>query len=66
MWMRLCVDVEQNGNVRGWSVERRDEWGRTNSILVGPVGPFDTAQEALDAAHLAALDNWGAQGALFA
>ena len=65
MWRRLCVDVEQNGNVRGWSVEQHDEWGRIVGILVGPVGPFDTAEEALREAAARWLDTWGVPMRLF-
>jgi hypothetical protein len=65
VWVRLCVDVEQNGNVTGWSVERHDEWGRRIGVLCGTPGPFDTVEEALRYAQARALDRWGEQGALF-
>lgn len=65
MWIRLCVDVEHNGNPRGWSWEQRSETGPIR-IHVGPQpGPFDTAEECLAAARKSVLDVLGEQVSLF-
>lgn len=50
MWRRLCVDVDQDGNVLGGSVELREQTDRSVTVIdVMPVGWGDirTPIEAL-------------------
>lgn len=65
MWLRICVDLDMSGNVRGWSYERRNDAG-PDLIHVGAApGPFDTPEEAFAAARNHAVDRFGTQMPLF-
>lgn len=65
MWLRICVDVEMNGQVRGWSYERRSESGPDLIHVGGEPGPFDTPDEAFAAARNHAVDRFGEHLSLF-
>ena len=60
-WMRVCVDVGQDGNAQGYSVERYEEWERT-AVLVGalPDEPM-TAEAAFVLGNTTAVERWGVQ-----
>jgi hypothetical protein len=64
MWYRVCVDVTPRGEVRGWSIEVRDEEGIV-TVLVHPVGPFESPAEILQEALAEAYGRWGVQDTLF-
>lgn len=64
MWSRLCVDVDNRGNVRGCSVEMHDTDGPT-TVWTTAIGPFDDAHAALETALLWQRQHLGAQATLF-
>lgn len=49
MWTRLCIDVDDRGDVRGISIERHDGDGPT-TVWTTSVGPFDDPHQALETA----------------
>lgn len=64
MWSRLCVDVDDRGNVRGCSVEVHDLDGPT-TIWTTSVGPFDDEHAALQTALDYLRSHIGTQTTLF-
>lgn len=65
MFLRVCVDLDQQGQPCGWSWEHRTEAGPLR-VHVGPwPGPFDTPAEAFADACRSALDSVGFQMPLF-
>nr|CRY96844.1 hypothetical protein [uncultured prokaryote] len=64
MWMRLCVDVDHRGNVRGASVEVHDA-DELRSIWTTSIGPFDDPADALRLALRWVSENVGVQAELF-
>jgi hypothetical protein len=46
MWIRLCIDQDVHGNVRGISAEVHGPDGPT-TIYVDPCGPFDDVPAAV-------------------
>jgi len=64
MFSRLCVDLDDRGNVRGVSIEMHDSQGPT-TLWTTAVGPFDDVHAALEIALQRHADLVGEQGALF-
>lgn len=64
VWSRVCVDLDDRGNVRGCSVELHDTDGPT-TVWTTAVGPFDDAQAALESALQWLGANLGTQTSLF-
>jgi len=64
MFSRLCVDVDDRGNVRGISIEMHDSQGPT-TLWTTAVGPFDDVHQALDTALLRHRELVGEQRTLF-
>jgi hypothetical protein len=50
-WYRLCVDIEDTGEVRGASYEQRDADSAIQIVVLNHVvyGPFDTVGEVATA-----------------
>lgn len=46
-WFRLCVDIDQSGNVRGASYELRNDSGCDEIVVLNHTvfGPFDGVEE---------------------
>ena len=59
-WLRVCVDVEQDGNASGWSVERYEDFAHTGTY-VRPTTEGLTAEEAFQVALSEGVAHWGVQ-----
>jgi hypothetical protein len=59
-WARVCVDVDDRGNVRGYSVEVHDD-RELVTLKVWPCGPFDTPAEVLAEALAWLSSTYGTQ-----
>jgi hypothetical protein len=64
MWIRLCIDQDVRGNVRGISCEVHGEDGPT-TVYVDPCGPFDDVHRSVETALLWARSYIGDQLSLF-
>ena len=67
-WPRRCrrrawAGASRSARCGGSCAERlRDEWGRVLAILIGFLGDFDLAEEAVQEAFLAAAERWPGEG----
>lgn len=65
MYFRLCVDVDQVGNVIGGSYEEHGPDGVTTVFVLPPGSPFDRAHHTLTRLYDAVLRDTGFQLELF-
>lgn len=64
MFVRICVDVDQQGQVAGSSYELHDQDGLV-TFVTDSVSPFDTPEEAFADLLAAHRQQFGWQPALF-
>lgn len=64
MFVRVCVDLDEAGNVIGASYEALDTEG-TTALWTTTVAPFDTPAEAFESALEEARSHIGWQRLLF-
>jgi hypothetical protein len=65
MWIRVCVDVDEWGQVNGLSAEHHDDNGQRDGLSVYGHGPFDTPAEAFAECLRRAVDTYGLPMRLF-